>query len=244
MEYNKSLSARIKRRNKQGFKGEGTHKRFVSVSGDYTSMAYSDELYAALWYRDFGEGITQGSYGPNSKIYTSGLNRFFTNWENRPGSAYVTARPKFMWSNYRTDSVGSKLGDLHWILATMTLPINAALYFGKWQSDANGNWNNLDATSAVREVTKSAYTKLKQEYGDNLRIYLIKYRKQTQYKHPVTGEPVEFDYSYLDSCASGSTEPYLYDISTKEELENALTTIANDIKEKNFAGYEEAKNVD
>lgn len=37
MEKNKSLSARIKRRNKQGFKGEGTHKRFVNVSVDYTS---------------------------------------------------------------------------------------------------------------------------------------------------------------------------------------------------------------
>ena len=38
MEYNKSLSARIKRRNKQGFKGEGNHKRFVRVFGDYTSI--------------------------------------------------------------------------------------------------------------------------------------------------------------------------------------------------------------
>lgn len=37
MEYNKSLSARIKRRNKQGFKGEGTRKTFIDVSGDYTS---------------------------------------------------------------------------------------------------------------------------------------------------------------------------------------------------------------
>ena len=45
MEYNKSLSARIKRRNKQGFKGEGNHKRFVSVSGDYTSPIQS--------YKDF-----------------------------------------------------------------------------------------------------------------------------------------------------------------------------------------------
>lgn len=35
MEKNKSLSARIKRRNKQGFKGEGNHKMFGSVLGDY-----------------------------------------------------------------------------------------------------------------------------------------------------------------------------------------------------------------
>lgn len=37
MEKNKSLSARIKRRNKSGFKGEGNHKMFGSVLGDYTS---------------------------------------------------------------------------------------------------------------------------------------------------------------------------------------------------------------
>lgn len=32
MEYNKSLSARIKRRNKQGFKGEGTEPTFVKTT--------------------------------------------------------------------------------------------------------------------------------------------------------------------------------------------------------------------
>lgn len=32
MEYNKSLSARIKRRNKQGFKGEGTAPTFIKTT--------------------------------------------------------------------------------------------------------------------------------------------------------------------------------------------------------------------
>jgi len=40
MEYNKSLSARIRRRNKQGFKGEGTTSGFVptNLEGDYITM--------------------------------------------------------------------------------------------------------------------------------------------------------------------------------------------------------------
>ena len=48
MEYNKSLSARIKRHNKQGFKGEGNHKMFSSVSGDYTSMTQNYRCYKYL----------------------------------------------------------------------------------------------------------------------------------------------------------------------------------------------------
>lgn len=35
MEYNKSLSARIRRRNKQGFLGYGNHFYFKNDGGDY-----------------------------------------------------------------------------------------------------------------------------------------------------------------------------------------------------------------
>lgn len=37
MEYNKSLSARVRRRNAQGFLGIGNHKNFICGTGDYTS---------------------------------------------------------------------------------------------------------------------------------------------------------------------------------------------------------------
>ncbi len=144
----------------------------------------------------------------------------------------------------------------------LTLQINAALWAGasgdalplhsyQWQSDANGNkiydqdkdkkWILRDATSAVKLVTKDACAKLKGDWGDNLRVYIIKYRKQTQYKHPVTQAATNFDYSYLDSCASGTSAPYMYDITTEDQLKSALDAIYTDIEK--WAGKTEARNV-
>ena len=169
-------------------------------------------------------------------------------------------------------------------MGTMTLPINAALWAGAegdslhehhWQADASGKeiydqdkdgkWILRDATSAVKLVTKDAYTKLKHDWGDNLRVYIIKYRKQTQYKHPVTQTATDFDYDYLDACASDRDSDAVYDTSVtdsvdasknkyiygitgstsaaaQENLNKALDAIYRDIKK--WAEYEEAKNVD
>ena len=44
MEYNKSLSARIRRRNNQGFKGEGTNPTFYFGGGDYTDEIQNHKL--------------------------------------------------------------------------------------------------------------------------------------------------------------------------------------------------------
>ena len=147
-----------------------------------------------------------------------------------------------------------------YITTGTTLPINAALWAGAegdslhehhWQADASGKeiydqdkdgkWILRDATSAVKLVTKDAYTKLKHDWGDNLRVYIIKYRKQTQYKHPVTQTATNFDYSYLSNCASGTSAPYMYDITTEAQLKSALDAIYTDIEK--WAGRTEAKNV-
>ena len=48
MEYNKSLSARIKRRNKCGFLGIGTHKRFITGDGDYTDLFQNHKITSKL----------------------------------------------------------------------------------------------------------------------------------------------------------------------------------------------------
>jgi len=141
-----------------------------------------------------------------------------------------------------------------YIITGLTLPINAALWAGasgdtlhsyQWQSDKNESeewvWNNFDATEAVKEVTKSACAKLKTDYENNLRVYLIKFRKQTQYKHKVTGATTNFDYSYLDSCATGTSSPYMYDITTEADLKSALDAIYTNIS--SWATRTEAKNV-
>jgi hypothetical protein len=158
-------------------------------------------------------------------------------------------------------------------MGAMTLPINASLWAGasgsavhsyQWQSYENGNWNGNDATTALKGVTQSACAKLKNAYGSNIRIYLIKYRKQAQYKHPVTQEAIDFNYDYLDYCASSrnadsiydetttSSEEaqknkYIYDITAddlsvaKDNLDKALAAIAEDIKK--WAGYKKSENV-
>ncbi|MDR1362342.1 MAG: hypothetical protein LBJ16_03965, partial [Holosporaceae bacterium] len=73
--------------------------------------------------------------------------------------------------------------------------------------------------------------------GNDLRVYVIKYRKQDKYKNMISGEEKNCDYSYLNSCASDPA--HVYDISTESELKSALKTIATDLK--TFANYQTAK---
>ncbi|MDR1982432.1 MAG: hypothetical protein LBQ08_01375, partial [Holosporaceae bacterium] len=103
-----------------------------------------------------------------------------------------------------------------------------------------------DATTACQRVTQSAYAKLKADWGDDIRIYVIKYRKQANCKRtPFWNDlntTITFDYSYLDGCASGTSAPYLWDVSDESALKSALAAIAADIK--SFANFENAKNVE
>ena len=121
---------------------------------------------------------------------------------------------------------------------SFTTPYNSVLALNGYQ-EANDT-----PTKAAMKVTTDVCSQLKVKYKDDLKIYIIKYRKQNKYKtfpfDGVTHKDLDHDYNYLNECASGTSAPYLYDISTKTELENALTAIAKDIKE-NFAKYTDAK---
>jgi hypothetical protein len=145
------------------------------------------------------------------------------------------------------------------IFGGFTWPVNTVLYHGasgstlqsySWQTaviDDNGNTTGVtDPNVAVRKVTSDACSKLKTEYGDNVRIYVVKYRKQTKYKHKISGTVTDFDdatyYNYLNDCATGTAAPYLHDVSTEAQLKSALDNIAANIK--SFAQYQEAKNVE
>ncbi len=158
--------------------------------------------------------------GAVKKYLSSGLYRWTMPAEKTKSislSSNANAR-QFYWSV-------ENLGDvsLPTLYAGATLPINAALFTGGWQSK-DGKWNGVDATTAVQEVTAAACKKLKDDWSNNLRIYLIKYRAQTS------------DYSYLDDCTS-----YIYDVSDESELNTQLKTIAEDIK--SWTGRTEARNV-
>ena len=152
-----------------------------------------------------------------------------------------------------------------------TLPINAMLYCGasgntlhkyEWQSNASGTLTTPDATEACKKVTVSALKKLKSDWGENIRIYVILFRKQDKYRHLTTLAETNFDYSYI----TNSTDVYKwYDVpdsgnftesptpaiaavpnesaatTAEAKLNNVLARIAADIKK--WAGYQEAKNV-
>lgn len=151
------------------------------------------------------------------------------------------------------------------ISAGFTQPINNALYFGygnntlfkyKWQGQGSSSSNSvyqLDSDTALKQVTKDACAKLRTDYGSNLRVYVIKYRAQTQHTYKYrSGSSIytgteNNDYSYLNNCAyNGSStttaSPYMKSVSNEEELKTHLKTIAADIKK--WAGYKEAKIVD
>lgn len=81
----------------------------------------------------------------------------------------------------------------------------------------------------ITSLTTKACTKLKQVYGDNIKIHIIKYRKDSG------------NYSYLDDCAV-STGRKVYDISNQADLKVKLDEIATELK--TWAGRTEAKNVD
>jgi hypothetical protein len=239
---------------KHGVSGWHHHFR-KSMTGDFYFLADDIGTYTPKFMmfdkgtEELGEVSASTQY--NIGINSPGLFRHFLDISNQEKNN----------SNVRFDIMNIDDGArMQFIHSGLTLPINAALWAGAdgstlhshhWQGDGSGNliydkdgngtWILRDATAAVKLVTKDACAKLKRDWGDNLRIYLIKYRKQDKYKHPVTKAATNFDYSYLDNCATGTDEPYMYDVATQSELTSALSAISEDIKE--WAGYEEAKNV-
>ena len=177
----------------------------------------------------------------NRSPYATGLTRIMLPLEKQEND----------WTRF--DVYGSGVGArLKYLMIGATLPINLTLFAGvsdsetlhyQWQSDNNGNIITYDATEAVKKVTKDACTKLKGDWGSDLRIYLIKYRKQTQYKKAFNQGNANFDYSYLNNCASGTSEPYLFEnVTSQSELNTALQKIYENIK--TWAGRTEAKLVE
>jgi hypothetical protein len=165
-------------------------------------------------------------------------------------------------------------GKCKMLFGGFTRPVNTALYYGasgstnhsyEWQSyktgSSNGTVQNLignTPTAAVQEVTKDACAKLKTDHGTNLRIYVVKYRKQANYMPKFSTTAVDFNYTDIDNCATDATKVYdvaedYYKAGTGAEvtttataeanLKKALDAIAADIKSASFAGYAEAKNV-
>jgi hypothetical protein len=138
------------------------------------------------------------------------------------------------------------------IYGGFTWPLNAVLCNAGFQAVAADTATGIttgitDPQTALQAATQAVCAKLKSDYGSNIRIYIVKYRKQTGYKNRISGAVANFDYTYLNSCAgpgdsSGSTSaPYTYDVTSEADLKSALSAIAEDLK--TFAGHKKAQNV-
>ena len=114
---------------------------------------------------------------------------------------------------------------------SFTNPYNSVLYLNDYQK----KWES--PTKAADNVTKDLCSKLKNsdDHGSNLRIYLIEYRKQSQYKTFPAGETKSHSYSTIESCAD-----FKYEVSSKGDLVSTLKTIADNIKKSDFAGHSDA----
>ena len=115
------------------------------------------------------------------------------------------------------------------IAHSFTTPYNSVLAFNGYQ-EANDT-----PTQAAEKVTEDVCSKLKAEHGNNLRIYLIEYRKQKKYKTFPAGEIKDYSYSTIENYADRK-----YEVNSKEELVSTLKTIADDIKKADFAGHTDA----
>lgn len=72
MEYNKSLSARIKRRNKQGFKGVGSYNGVGPYHeyDNYNNPAYNHKSYDLEMVKRINRAKKLGYKHPGSKPYS------------------------------------------------------------------------------------------------------------------------------------------------------------------------------
>jgi hypothetical protein len=204
-----------------GDHSSGNYLRLGAVPGDFFMLAEPKTPIASPYHKVF--------FSPNNTINdyfgTELIRSFwpFFSHQNRDTASECGYR----WETYSNN--------LPLIFAGLTLPINATLYnslgvnkgLGGWYLDDN-NQMDYDATHACQRATATACDKLKEAYGDNLRIYVVKYRKQNQFKHKITGASVDFDYSYVDNCATN--ENYVYDATDESSLQDRLQDIANDIK--------------
>lgn len=177
-------------------------------------------------YANLNLGDESGDY------YVPGTTRLFTPvWRDTINKMFgVTERSG-------RDSTQSG-GILNLLTTDITYPVNSVLLEGGYQTVSNGVPKETP-TQAAMKVTALACAKLKQDYGNNLQIHIVKYRKQQMYKDFSQNNKYH-NYSVIDSCATPGA--YVVDATSEDQLKAALRVIAEDIKE--FAGYKTAQNVD
>ena len=199
-----------------------------SYCSDITSVLNAKSPISAYWY------MPQNVYTDYANTNLVGPMRLFA-----PITRDSSLTPRKYCQMYAYNSNYTNKANLLW--HNFTLPYNHVLYRAGYHS-AGG-----DTNAALRSATAAVCAKLKTDYGSNLRVYVVKYRKQTQYKtfpmYNVSQSNANHEnYSTIDACAT-NTGGATYDVSTEADLKSTLNTIAANIK--SFAGgVTAAKNVD
>ncbi|MDR1561207.1 MAG: hypothetical protein LBS23_02520 [Holosporaceae bacterium] len=207
---------------------------------NYKNLSYPNRFYNYQIAGDFfaimddvGTSAPYMRWGTSDYQYCPGLNKRF--WKNDARSSPAC----YEFDLHYPESANAKA---KMIVGGFTWPINSVLLLNEWQT-IGGNTTDVQlATSpnaACRTVTTAVCNKLKE--NANLRVYIIKYRGQTNAKDAARNI-VSHDYGYIKSCASGITTPYWQEATTEAQLKTALDAIAADIK--SFAGHQEAQNVE
>lgn len=248
-EYNNLLISKLSLRN-LSYNSRIAHWTTTQNNYPYSEI-YNNDIIGDFYFliEDIGTippevRFFNRSSGPNTflgvkcEIYnSSGLHRRYQDYYD----IRTAKMASFDWVNAHLG------GHVKYWITGFTYPINTVLYYGtdgttlnkyQWQMNQN-NSLEIDPNIVCSRVTTDACKKLKQDWENNLRIYVIKYRKQTNYQHKVSGTVKNFGYSYIDQCASDPS--YVYDVSNEQNLKDTLQSIADNIK--TFARYSNAQNV-
>jgi carbon monoxide dehydrogenase subunit G len=219
------------------YSGDGTCIMESLTSGTHTQIYWSGGAYS------------NSIYFLSANIPNIGFNRMFYPFHRKPVPSYNAIYHENVYAK------------AYFVATDFTYPVNAVLFYGaegttvynkSWQSKG-GNLTTYSPTAGAQLATRDVCQKLKDTYGSNLRIYVVKYRKQANYKtfklgvdysaaSPACQAPkdVAFNYTYVDDCASAPA--YVYDIATEAALKTTLDAIAANIK--TWAGCEDAKVVE
>lgn len=250
----------------------GWVSKFESLRGEYVSG----------WHHHYLKNLPGDFYVTVDDIGNIGYN-FYELDKNHTNSTYDNgfAAPGMyrhfnLFSNLSADGEGNYCGkyDLwtktpnasksQFIVSGLTLPINATLFHGAdgttlhkyaFQAAANSTiWSGNDATTGVQNVTVAALKKLYSDWSSNIRIYVILFRKQEQYSHPVTRVATNFNYDYITNLAANTSitgtaaataNNPIYrciDVANEAGLNSTLSSIAKELK--TWAGYTDAKVVE
>ena len=195
-----------------------------------------EDLSTSLKTFDISYGVS-GTKASRWNHYLPGLTRlYFDATQMNPSNGFSSA------------------GKHAFLIGGITQPINAALYnyvygTGSYNLNSYVSPSSDFNRAALRALTTAACAKLKTDLGtDNVRVYVIKYRKQDNWgaltrngtsAHSSTS--TAHSYTEIDNCAT-STGGTAYDVTTEADLKTKLDAIAAAIKD--WAEYEEAKNVE